>query len=125
MTNNPQDPLFGRYREALESVIQNDKTYYNHHEPRPYDDKVPKEDGGTIWMTPRQVAERRLKCSSVETEKAVWAVLRASARASGGCGYRSRTHEKTCLCTDCENWKAWEALPEDVKTYALSGKWRE
>lgn len=43
-------------REALQSVIEADKTTYRHHEPRP-DGRLPKENGGTIWMTPKEIAQ--------------------------------------------------------------------
>ena len=45
-----------RLKEALQSVIEADKTIYKHHEPRP-DGRLPKENGGTIWMTPKQIAQ--------------------------------------------------------------------
>lgn len=47
---------------ALQSVIENDKTYYNHHDPRP-DGRLPKENGGTIWLTPKEIARRALSPS--------------------------------------------------------------
>lgn len=46
-------------KQALQNVIKNDKTYYNHHDPRP-DGRLPKEDGGTIWLTPKEIAKRAL-----------------------------------------------------------------
>lgn len=48
-----------RLKQALQNVIKNDKTYYNHHDPRP-DGRLPKEDGGTIWLTPKEIAKRAL-----------------------------------------------------------------
>lgn len=43
-------------KEALKSIIEVDKTIYKHHEPRP-DGRLPKENGGTIWFTPKEIAK--------------------------------------------------------------------
>ena len=48
-----------RLREALKMCLQNDKTYYNHHEPR-RDGTKPDDVGGTIWLTPREIARAAL-----------------------------------------------------------------
>lgn len=48
-----------RMAKALKGVIENDKTHYNHHDPRP-DGRLPREDGGTIWLTPKEIAKRAL-----------------------------------------------------------------
>lgn len=43
--------------DALEGVIQNDKTTYEPDEPRP-DGKLAREvDGSSAWVTPKQIAE--------------------------------------------------------------------
>lgn len=46
-------------RGALERCARNDKTTYEHHEPRP-DGTRPKESGGTIFLTPREIASAAL-----------------------------------------------------------------
>jgi hypothetical protein len=43
------------YEEALRTIIEVDKTRYEHHEPRP-DGTLPRVDGGTCWLTPKQKA---------------------------------------------------------------------
>ena len=52
---------WSKLEPLLEGIIENDKTAYMHHEARPFDGKTPKEDGGTIWWTPRQLARTVLK----------------------------------------------------------------
>ncbi len=49
-----------RLRKALQGVIENDKTTYRHHEPR-RDGMKPGKDGGTIWLTPTEIAKRALE----------------------------------------------------------------
>ena len=45
--------------EDLVLIVQVDKTAYDHHEPRP-DGTLPRESGGTCWLTPKQIAMRIL-----------------------------------------------------------------
>ena len=52
-----------RLRTALEDCAQLDLTHYEHHQPR-RDGREPKEDGGTIWLTPREIATRALRRKS-------------------------------------------------------------
>lgn len=40
----------------FEAITRNDKTKYDHHQPRP-DGELPKTEGGTIWLTPKELAE--------------------------------------------------------------------
>ncbi|MGE4293317.1 MAG: hypothetical protein AB7E32_14045 [Desulfovibrio sp.] len=49
-----------RLRKALSACARNDKTHYEHHEPRP-DGTRPCEGEGTIWLTPREIANAALK----------------------------------------------------------------
>lgn len=46
---------------VLRAICRADRTRYDHHEPRAWDGKRPKEDGGTIWLTPREKAESALR----------------------------------------------------------------
>lgn len=46
--------------KCLESIILNDGTTYDHHQPRRSDGKLPSEDGGTIWFTPAKIARAAL-----------------------------------------------------------------
>jgi hypothetical protein len=48
--------------EALRRCARNDKSQYAHHEARPFDGRKPgtREQGGTIWLTPREIARRAL-----------------------------------------------------------------
>lgn len=56
---------------AFEAIIRNDKTRYQHHEPRPSDGKTPREvDGGTCFLAPREIAEMMLKELGPEQEAA-------------------------------------------------------
>ncbi len=65
--------------EALRSIIENDRTYYEHHEPR-RDGKLPREDGGTIWKTPRQIATAALSAyEAAETPTAAPGIVEAAA----------------------------------------------
>lgn len=53
--------LVALYERTLRGVITNDKTKYQHHEARRWDEKKPHEvDGGTIFLTPRELAQRAL-----------------------------------------------------------------
>ncbi len=45
---------------ALRNAARNDKSRYDHHEPRPWDGKKPDPDG-TIWLTPREIARHALQ----------------------------------------------------------------
>lgn len=56
-----------RLRSALRSVIENDGTRYDHHQPRRSDGKKPRELGsGTIWLTPEEIATRALRSPTPE-----------------------------------------------------------
>ncbi len=50
-----------KLRQSLDDIIKNDSTHYNHHQPRQFDGRTPKEDGGTIWLTPKEIARRALR----------------------------------------------------------------
>jgi hypothetical protein len=45
----------------LLTIVRNDKTTYEHHEKRRWDGRDPSEDGGTIWLTPREMARNALR----------------------------------------------------------------
>lgn len=49
------------FASVLRAICRADRTRYDHHEPRAWDGKRPKEDGGTIWLTPREKAESALR----------------------------------------------------------------
>ncbi len=49
-------------RESLRAIILNDKTRYEHHQYRPSDGMKPREvGGGTIFLTPKEIAEGALR----------------------------------------------------------------
>jgi hypothetical protein len=50
----------------LRAIAMADKARYEHHEKRERDGKRP--EGGTIWLTPRQMALRALERMGEETE---------------------------------------------------------
>jgi hypothetical protein len=55
--------------DLLRAIAMADKTTYRHHEPRKLDGKRPEEDGGgTIWLTPRELALNALRAMGEETE---------------------------------------------------------
>ena len=45
----------------LQEIVRNDATYYAHHEPRRWDGRKPSERGGTIWLTPKELATGALR----------------------------------------------------------------
>jgi len=45
----------------LQTIVRNDRSNYRHHEPRPWDDRRPDVEGGTIWLTPKELATRALR----------------------------------------------------------------
>lgn len=46
----------------LQTIVRNDETRFEHHQPRRWDGKVPSDVGsGSIWLTPREVARSALK----------------------------------------------------------------
>lgn len=47
--------------EILQAIVRNDRSNYRHHEPRPWDDRRPDVEGGTIWLTPKELATRALR----------------------------------------------------------------
>jgi len=57
----------GELERALRAAARNDATIYAHHQPRMFDRRRPEEDdsaelaGGTIWLTPREIARRVLR----------------------------------------------------------------
>lgn len=53
--------------ERMAHIIDVDKTCYRHHEARP-DGKLPREDGGTIWLTPKEMAKNALSATQEQTE---------------------------------------------------------
>jgi hypothetical protein len=71
--------------KAFRYVALADRTTYEHHEKRPRDGKRPEEIGGTIWLTPREVALDVLKGLGEEIESLYWP-FRAPPSASGGKG---------------------------------------
>lgn len=54
----------------LRAIAMGDKTTYQHHEVRPRDGRAP--EGGTIWLTPRELALEALKALGEETESLYW-----------------------------------------------------
>jgi len=50
---------------ALRAAARNDKSNYNHHETRPFDNTKP--NPGTIWLTPREIARRALSEPNLAT----------------------------------------------------------
>jgi hypothetical protein len=58
--NTHQEEQIENMKQALNAIIENDKTQYGHHQPRPNGD-MPEKTGGTIWMTPREIARSALK----------------------------------------------------------------
>jgi len=54
-----------RLRTALRNAARNDRSRYNHHEPRPFDGKKP--SPGTIWLTPREIARSVLQEPALAT----------------------------------------------------------
>jgi hypothetical protein len=54
-----------RLRTALRDCARNDRSRYNHHEPRPFDGKKP--SPGTIWLTPREIARSVLREPALAT----------------------------------------------------------
>ena len=46
--------------KALRDAARNDNSRYEHHQRREWDRRFPAEDGGTIWLTPREIARRAL-----------------------------------------------------------------
>jgi hypothetical protein len=54
----------------LRAIAMADKTTYAHHEKRPRDGKKP--EGGTIWLTPRELALHALRVMGEETESLFW-----------------------------------------------------
>lgn len=61
--------LVAKYEAALRVIITNDKTHYQHHEPRPYDGRRPTGfalGAGTIFLTPREVAQNALRYARQE-----------------------------------------------------------
>jgi hypothetical protein len=56
---------------AMESIIANDKTTYQHHEARRSDGLTPREaEGGTIFLTPKEIARAALTAWEEATKPA-------------------------------------------------------
>jgi hypothetical protein len=53
---------------CLRTIAMVDRTTYQHHEERPRDGKRPEEAGGTIWLTPREIALRLLDAMGENTD---------------------------------------------------------
>ena len=51
----------GRLRAALQAVAMNDRTHYEHHEPRACDGAAVSDEHATRWCTPREIAEDALR----------------------------------------------------------------
>jgi hypothetical protein len=47
--------------ESLREIYRNDSTTYAHHQPRGFDGRKPDAFGGTIWLTPREIASNALR----------------------------------------------------------------
>jgi hypothetical protein len=48
--------------KLLQAIVRNDETHFEHHQPRRWDGKKPSEaGGGSIFLTPREMARRALK----------------------------------------------------------------
>lgn len=48
--------------ELLQTIVRNDETYFAHHQARRWDGKEPSEvGGGTIFLTPRELATAGLR----------------------------------------------------------------
>ena len=60
----------GQLPALLRTIAMNDRTTYEHHESRPRDGREP--EGGTIWLTPREMAIDALKALGEETESLYW-----------------------------------------------------
>ena len=58
--------------DALRAVAMNDKTAYEHHEKRRQDSKRPETAGGTIWLSPREIALETLKSIGEEVDSLFW-----------------------------------------------------
>ena len=54
----------------LRAIAMSDRTTYEHHEKRPRDGKKP--EGGTIWLTPREMAIAALRAMGEETDSLYW-----------------------------------------------------
>lgn len=50
----------GQLVKMLQEVVRSDRTTYQHHEARPFDGLLPSEAGGTIWLTPKEMARHAL-----------------------------------------------------------------
>jgi hypothetical protein len=65
------DPeIRAQFPSLLRAIAMADKTTYEHHESRPRDGKAP--EGGTIWLTPRELALHALRAMGEETESLYW-----------------------------------------------------
>lgn len=42
---------------SLETIVKNDGTEYDHHQPRYSDGELPTNHGGSCWVTPRETAK--------------------------------------------------------------------
>lgn len=45
----------------LQEIVRNDTTRYDHHEARRWDGRTPDSKGGTIWLTPKEMARQALR----------------------------------------------------------------
>lgn len=63
----------GSFVENLQAIYRNDKTRYQHHEDRPWDGLRPGESvfGGSIWLTPRELAGRMLVSLGAEIPESI------------------------------------------------------
>jgi len=69
---------------ALQNIVRLDATSYEHHQPRRWDGKTPDEvSGGTIWLTPREIARGWLKRLGAEVPDALEEVLAAAQEVRG------------------------------------------
>lgn len=63
--------------DALRDAARNDNTAYDHHQPRRWDGRPPDIDGGTIWLTPREIARYALGEPELATTAELIRELRA------------------------------------------------
>lgn len=55
----------------LQTIYRCDKTRYDHHEKRTWDGKLPEDEGGTIWLTPREMAGQALRFLGADIPDAI------------------------------------------------------
>lgn len=57
-----------RLKGALRLMARCDRSKpYEHHEPRHFDNRLPRDAGGTVWLTPREIARNFLREPNLAT----------------------------------------------------------